>query len=187
MFARKKKGQINGVFVGLTAAVMAFLVLVIAISLTGQILGTQENLQLAAAVTNSQINESLVGNVSKVDHSYTLGNDNNIDNLTERVTNGTGNVTDLLTRGTHYSFYTNGSLTLEAGPNVEGNLVYNISYNYTVVSTTVASNISGSGLAGTGNIGDLVPTMGLVAGIFALLSLLGVLVLMFGPRLVGGE
>lgn len=52
---------------------------------------------------------------------------------------------------------------------------------------SIAYNVTGSGLTGTANIGDLVPTMGLVFGIVLVLGLLvGLLVLFAGGRFQGG-
>lgn len=47
---------------------------------------------------------------------------------------------------------------------------------------TVAYNITGSGLTGTANIGDLVPTMGIVFGIVLVLGLLVGLLALFASR-----
>ncbi len=185
-----KRGQVNAVFVGLTTAVLAFLVLVIAISLNGQILGTQQSLQFGAASSIAVVNETFTANGSLA-RSTTLTLAENIDNTTEVVWNET-NVNStagdaILTRNTHYELNTLGTLNIlhdVAGLGTAPNL--NVSYNYTTIPSTVASNITESGLIGTGNVSSLIPTMGLIAGVFALLSLLAVLVFMFGPKIIGG-
>jgi len=56
----------------------------------------------------------------------------------------------------------------------------------TQTTNSIAFNVTGSGLTGTANIGDLVPTMGLVFGIVLVLGLLvGLLVLFSGGRFRG--
>lgn len=181
MFVLGKKGQdaISPVFVGLVAAALAFVVLVIALSLTGQILETQEDGQLAVARTVNITDEVLGGNVTLA-HQGTRGIGDNIDNTTVLIVSGANQ----LTNGVNYTLGTNGSFqTLSTG----GDVSWNISYNFTQVDTTVASNISSSGLGGVTGIGDLVPTMGLLLGIIALLALLVVLTVMFGPQMIGRE
>ena len=55
----------------------------------------------------------------------------------------------------------------------------------TQTSGTAAYNITGSGLTGVLNVGNLVPTMGLVFGIVLVLGLLVGLLVLFGTGRVG--
>jgi len=179
MYGKKAQTPINGVFLALMGAALAFLVLVIALSLIGQILGTQEGIQLASAITATTNNETLTANVTLA-NAITLTLDDNIANSTVQVLSGDNQ----LTEGVNYSLTAGGVFTtLSTGTD----LAWNISYNYTIIATTIASNVSLSGLTATGNISDLVPTMGLLIGIIALLSLLAVLAALFVGRTFGGN
>jgi len=178
----KKKGQISGplsgVFIALVGAALAFLVLVIALSLVGQILGTQETIQLADPRTVLAENETITGN-GTLSNVGTRGLDANIQNTTVLVLTGD----DQLVEGVNYSLDTLGNFTVFQF----GATLSNISYNYTVVDTTQASNVSNSGLSGVDNVADLVPVMGLLLGIIALLGLLAILAVMFVGRIGGNE
>ena len=55
----------------------------------------------------------------------------------------------------------------------------------TQTADTAAFNITGQGLTGTLNVGNLVPTMGLVFGIVLVLGLLVGLLVLFGTGRVG--
>jgi len=57
----------------------------------------------------------------------------------------------------------------------------------TQVTGSAASNITGQGLTGILNVGNLVPTMGLVFGIVLVLGLLVGLLFLFGTGRVGGR
>jgi len=178
-FNKKAQDQLSPVFVGLVAAALSFTVLVIALSLVGQVLETQEDIQLATPVIVNVQNETVTGNVTLANQG-TRGLGDNIDNSTVLVLSGDTQ----LTTGLNYSLGTNGSFqTISTG----GDVAWNVSYNFTQIDTTEASNVSASGLTAVGSIGDLVPTMGLLLGIIALLALLAVLAFMFGPSLIGRE
>ena len=179
MYGKKaQNGSIQGIFLALMGAALAFLVLVIALSLIGQILGAQQDLQRTTA-SNLAVNETVSGNGTLANAgTVTLGN--NIDNSTVRVVSGDA----VLVEGVNYSLTTVGVYTAF---DLAGSTESNVSYNYTVVTDTIAANVSGSGLTGTSNIADLTPTMGLLIGIIALLGLLAVLAVMFVGRNLGGS
>ena len=172
-----KRGQgVQGIFLGLFTTGLAFLVLVIAIALVAQILGAQQDTQITESISGVT-NESVSGNASLA-NAGTPTLRRNIANGSALVHNSTAGI---MVHGTDYSLTDDGiflRFTL-----VSGGLV-NISYNYTVFTETTQYNVSGSGLTGTENVGDLLPTMGLLAAVIALLSLLALLAVMFGPGML---
>ncbi len=170
------------VFVGIVSASIAFLVLVIAVSLTGQVLQAQQDTQATSAVSIFVLNETVAAN-NTLANSGTPTLSLNIQNATAAVHNESG--IDL-TNTVHYTLTKAGLWTiLPEVAGLPGDVSLNISYNYTLVKETTAFNITESGLTGTANVGDLMPTMGLIVGIIAVLALLAVLVALFGPGLLG--
>lgn len=176
-----KRGQVSGLFIGGVGGIIAFGVLVIALSLIGQVLTVQQNTQAEGQTSASTAtNESCTVNCTLTNAGTpTLGA--NIINATAVVTNGSV-TSGVLTQHTHWELLATGELTIIDG--TETIDAVNVTYDYNVFTETVAYNVTGGGLAGTLAVGGLAPTMGLIFGMIIVLGLLVLLMVFFGPRLL---
>ena len=176
MFNKKGQAGISGLFIGAVGGAIAFGVLVIVFSLMAQVLTSQQD-TLGVTAGATATNESFTAS-GTLANTGTPGISNNINNDTEVVRNAT----TLLVDGTDYTLTTDGIFTLTLSP-----IDANITYDYTVFTETAEFNLSGQGLVGFINIGNLVPTMGLIFGIIVVLGLLISLLFLFGTGRLGGR
>jgi len=171
-------GGISGLFIGAVGGAIAFGVLVITFSLLAQVLTSQQD-TLGVTAGATATNESVSVASSLLVNAGTPTIPNNINNATEVVRNATSALTD----GTDYTLRTDGQfdIILFSGEPV------NITYDFTIFTETAEFNLSGQGLVGFINIGNLVPTMGLIFGIIVVLGLLVSLLFLFGTGRIGGR
>lgn len=178
---RSKRGNASVVFTGAVAGVLAFVVLVLAVALTAQVLKANQDNQ-GSTSTSLKVNESRSTNGSLL-HAGTPTITNNIANgsaVVRNISDASG-TTQVLVQGTHYNLTSAGFFTIlpQAAGLASGSWKVNVSYNYTVFDETAAYNVSAKGLTGTLNVGDLVPTLGIVFGTILILSLLAGMMFLF--------
>ncbi len=168
-------------FTAAVFGVIAFLVLVVSIGLTAQVLSAMQGTQ-GSTVTNTATNETFGAAINgTLRYAGTPGNLNNIINTSGDVVQ---NSTHLFTRNVNYTLTTNGRFNLTPSATVPSTTRVNITNSYTVFIENAEYNVSGSGVSGMTNVSDFIPTMGLIFGIIVLIGLLVVLVMMFaGGRL----
>lgn len=175
---RKGQGNITAIFVTGVVTAIAFAVFVIALSLIGQIITTNQDTQATASTEFTTVNESFPlaanGTLANVDILH-FGNAA-IDNTSVLVTNKTLLDTNVLVQGTDYTVLGDGTINftnpISVGP-------VNVTYNSSNFIASTAFNVSADGLSGASNISDLVPMMGLIFGILLVLGLLIGLLVMF--------
>ena len=165
-----KKGQgMSGTFIAGVGGVIAFGILVIPLSLMGNVLSIQEASQnpILATVTNETFTADLNQWVNLASPRMGAG---------AVVSNSTGAI---LVEDDLNGYFLD---LLSARVNVTNSTVDGLPLNitYTSITKSAASNISLAGSSGLLNIGDLVPTMGLVFGIVLVLGVLMGLLVLFG-------
>ncbi|KKN54754.1 hypothetical protein LCGC14_0589060 [marine sediment metagenome] len=166
----------SAIFIGGVGGVISFGVLVIVFSLMADVLTTSQATQGVTSGATA-VNETFSASGTLLNAGTpTIGN--NINNDTEVVRNAT----TLFTDGTDYTLTQTGVFTI-----IAASTDTNITYDYTVFAETAEFNVTGSGLLGFTNIGNLVPTMGLIFGIVLVLSLLVGLLFLFGTRVRGSD
>ncbi len=175
----RKKGQFSNLFIGGVATVVAFGVFVIALSLIGQVLDVNQTSQ-SNTLGGSKINESVAvdANVT-LSFADTVNFGSPIDNTSVLVTNRSGTTTAVLVNTADYIVFADGTFNVTDSGTTG---IVNVSYNYSSFEKTTAYNVSGKGLTGTANVGDLASTMGLVVGVLLVLALLVGLLAFFGTR-----
>ena len=181
---KNKQGQVGSVFISGVGGAIAFGVLIITLSLLGQVLLQQQDAQ-GVQTSATTTNETLTANVTLA-NTGTPTIPNNIHNTTEVVWNNSAGVIVQLTSSTDYTLTTGGvfNISPETAGIDSADWNVNITYTYTIFAEDASYNITGGGLSGMLNVGNLAPTMGLVFGIVLVLSLLIMVVLIFGG--VGG-